>query len=68
MCREFVIYLRNVRYVPGMFRNLLSITQAMKNGFEGRGKQNCITLPENIIQYDFHRTIQSEKGILFRTN
>ena len=29
------IVLKNVRYIPGIFWNLLSMTQAMKNGFEG---------------------------------
>ena len=59
-----MIQLKNVRYVPEMFCKLISLTKAMKNGYEVIGKNNRITLQSGKQKISFDRVIQSGKGIL----
>ena len=62
--KKTMIQLRNVRYVPEMFCKLISLTKAMKNGYDVIGKNNIITLQSGKQKISFDRVIQSGKGIL----
>ena len=47
--RKTKIVMKKMRYVTGIFYYLLSKTQATKNGFEVRGKQNWFILKFDTI-------------------
>ena len=58
------IQLKNVRYVPDMFCKLISLTQAMRNGYDVLGKKDKITLSQGKSRVSFDRVIKSGKGII----
>ena len=62
--KKTMIQLKNVRYVPDMFCKLISLTQAMRSGYNVLGKKDKITLSQGNFQVSFNRVIRSRKGII----
>ena len=58
------ITLGNVKYVPDLFCNLVSLTQAMNIEFELKGEKNEMKLTKKDKTYCFDQVIPSGKGLL----
>ena len=59
------ITLKQVKYVPELNCNLLSLTQAMQSGFEITGNSNGMWIKKGAMIYEFDRQFKSGSGILF---
>ena len=58
------ILLNNVKYVSGLYFNLLSLSKAMKV-FELKGTEDQHNLRYNNLRYQFDHKIKSGSGILY---
>jgi hypothetical protein len=52
------VTLKEVKYVPKLWVNLLSINKALKNGFDLSNKGLMISLKRNSVSVTFHRVIK----------
>ena len=59
------ITLRDVKYVPKLNCNLLSLTQALKAGFKMTGDKDGMSIKKGRMQYEFDRKFKSGSGFLF---
>ena len=59
------IVLKNVKYVPKLKCNLLSLTQAINCGFEMRDNNEGLWIRKGAMTYDFDRKYKSVSGFLF---
>ena len=58
------VTLLNVKYVPGLWVNLLSIGQAIQNGFSISNKGLIITLKKGTTEIKFDRIIPTQQGFV----
>ena len=58
------VTLTNVKYVPGLWVNLFSIGQALKNGFSIGNKDVVITLTKGSTVLKFDRIIPTHQGFV----
>ena len=58
------VTLTNVKYVPGLWVNLFSISQALKNGFSIGNKDVVITLTKGSTVLKFDRIIPTHQGFV----
>ena len=58
------IILNNVKYVPDLNYNLLSLTQALQGDFIMTGDKKSLKIGKGGVTYVFYRRIKSESGVL----
>ena len=62
--KNIPILLNNVKYVPGLHCNLLSLSKAMKV-FELKGTEDQLTLRYKNLRYKFDNKSKCRSGILY---
>lgn len=59
------IILKNLKFVPKLSCNLLSLTQEINSGFEMRGNSDGLWIKKGAMTYQFDRKYKSGSGFLF---
>ena len=62
--KETPITLTNVKYVPQLFCNLISLTSVLNKGFKLNGNENGMTIRKGNMEYMFDQRIKSGDGEL----
>ena len=57
--------LNELKYVPGLYCNLISITQLLNKDFVLAGTKSCIELKKGKTELVFDKKVKSGKGFIF---
>ena len=63
--KEVLVMLNEVKYVPGLYCYLISITQLLKKDFELADTKNYIALKKGKTELVFDKKVKSVKGVIF---
>ena len=59
------VILIQVKYIPGMYCNLVSLTQLMAKYFVLKGTKECLKLVKGKTIIEFDQKVKSGKGVIF---
>ena len=62
--KETPITLTNVKYIPQLFCNLISLTSVLNKGFKSNGNENGMIIRKENTEYMFDQRIKSGDGEL----
>ena len=63
--KTYAVVLEDVKYVPGLFCNLISITQLLNKNFSLAGTKESLVISKGKKKIAFDHTVRSGKGVIF---
>ena len=63
--RKVKVILSQVKYIPGLYCNLVSLMQLMVKDFILTGTMKCLKLEKGKTVIEFDHKVKSEKGVIF---